>query len=68
MKGTEKKLFISFSLQNEFHGSSAPGDVGVHGLTVSDKYRLSSQRTTSQHHLLYGQRHTGRRRMGNRIE
>ena len=53
-----KKLFLFFYFvffQNEFQGSSALGDVGVHGLTASNKHKLSSERTTSRH-LLYRQR------------
>lgn len=51
-----RKTFYFLFFQNEFQGSSALGDVGSHGLTASDKHKLSTGRTTSQHHLLYGQR------------
>lgn len=57
-----KTTFYFLFSQNEFQGSSALGDVGVHGLTASDKHKFSSEgRTTSHHHLLCGhrQRKTG---------
>lgn len=49
-----KKAFYFLFCQNEFQGSSAPGDVCVHCQTASYKYRLSSERTTSQHRPLCG--------------
>lgn len=44
----KKKTFYFVFFQNEFQGSSALGDVGVHGLTASDKYRLSYEREDNQ--------------------
>lgn len=53
-KKREKKAFYFLFCQNEFQGSSAPGDVVVRCQKASYKYRLSSERTTSQHRPLCG--------------
>lgn len=50
----KKKAFYFLFCQNEFQGSSAPGDVVVRCQKASYKYRLSSERTTSQHRPLCG--------------
>ncbi len=47
MKEKGKKNYFLF-LQNEFQGSSALDVVGVHGLTASDKYRLSAEKEDNQ--------------------
>lgn len=49
-----KKAFYFLFCQNEFQGSSAPGDVVVRCQKASYKYRLSCERTTSQHRPLCG--------------
>lgn len=60
VEGQHTFYFLFF--QNDFQGLSALGDVGIHDLTASDKYRISSERrTNSQHHLLYGHRERGGR-------